>query len=133
MATFAAANVPLQRITMLAKNAVTAGRLVKLNTTEGQALHTIAITEVAFGVAMETVADGLPVSVEIGEGALVRLTAHGAITAGDALMPDAADGGKVQTLAGATAVCCGLAIQGAADGAEFTALFSRGVRTPAPT
>lgn len=125
--------IALQRITMKANGTVTANRLVKLNTTEGEVLHTTAITEVAFGVAQDTVATGLAVEVEVGSGALVRFVASGAVTAGDALMPDAANSGKVSTLSGATAVTCGQAIQGAADGATFLGIFRPGVRTPVAT
>lgn len=133
MATTAPQSIELQRITMKANGAVTANRLVKIDTTEGQVLHTTGITEVAFGVAQETVADAAAVEVEVGSGAIVRMVASGAITAGDALMPAAAGGGKVSTLSGNTAVTCGQAIQGAADGATFTAIFRPGVRSPLAT
>ncbi len=126
-------SVGLQRVTFLAKNTVTANRLVKLNTTADEVLHTTAITEVVTGVAQNTSATGLPVEVEVGSGAIVKLVASGGITRGDPLMPAAADGGKVSTLAGATAVCCGEALQTAVDGATFTAIFRPGVRTPAVT
>lgn len=123
----------LQVISMKANGTVTANRLVKLNSTARECLHTTAITEVAFGVAKETVATGLQVPVEIGSGAIVKLVAAGTIAAGDPLMPDSADGGKVLALSGATAVTCGQAIDGAASGETFTAVFRPGVRTPVAT
>lgn len=133
MPTVAAVSIPMNRVAMTAKNAVIANRLVKLNTTEGEVLHTTAITEEVFGVAQDTVATGLTTSVETGYGAFVKLTASGAITAGDALMPAAADGGKVSTRSGATSVTVGQAIQGAADGAIFTAIYRPAGRSPVPT
>lgn len=124
-------SIPMQVIAMKANGTVTANRLVKLNATAGEVLHTTAITENAFGVAQETVNTGLMTSVEVGNGAVVKLVASGSITAGDPLMPAAGGAGKVATLAGSTALSCGQALEGAADGATFTALFRPTGKSPA--
>ena len=62
---------------------------MKANTTEGEVLHTTAITEAVFGVALQTVSTGQAVPVETGNGAIVKLTASAAISVGDRLMPGA--------------------------------------------
>lgn len=124
MATVQGQSIPLQRVAMLASGTVTANRLVKLSSTAGSVLHTTAITEEVFGVAQETVATGKMTTVEIGNGAIVKLVASAQIVAGAALMPAAADGGKVTTRAGTTAVTVGYALEAASgDGAVFTAIF----------
>ena len=44
--------------TMKAGEAITAGRALKLDSTEGQVVHTTAITDIVIGVALNTVASG---------------------------------------------------------------------------
>lgn len=110
-------NVEVNVIAMKANGTVTANRVVKANTTEGEVLHTTAITEPVFGVALNTVASGQAVSVEVGSGAIVKLTASAAIAVGDRLMPGA--NGKVATAAGATAIDCGVALSAAAADGEI--------------
>jgi len=121
-----------QVIAMKANGAVTANRVVKADTTEGQVLHTTAITEPVFGVALNTAADTEAVSVEIGSGAIVKLTASAAISVGDRLMPGA--NGKVATAAGATAIDCGIALSAAgADGEIITAKLNPMGKSPVNT
>lgn len=125
-------SVELQVVAMKANGTVTANRVVKANTTEGEVLHTTAITEAVFGVALNTVSTGQAVSVEIGNGAIVKLTASAAIAVGDRLMPGAS--GKVATAAGATAVDCGVALSAAgADGEIITAKLNPMGKSPVNT
>ena len=53
-------HVEVNVIAMKANGTVTANRVVKANTTEGEVLHTTAITEAVFGVALQTVSTGRP-------------------------------------------------------------------------
>ena len=114
-------NVEVNVVAMKAGGAITANRVVKLDSTEGQVVVTTAITEAVFGVALNTVASGAAVSVETGSGAIVKLTASAAISVGDRLMPGAS--GKVATAAGATALDCGVALSAA--GADNEIIYAR--------
>jgi hypothetical protein len=109
-------NVELNVVSMKAGGAVTANRVVKLDSTEGQVIVTTAITDSAFGVSLNTVASGAAVSIETGSGAIVKVTAGGTIAVGDKLMPKASAAGKVDVAAGATAVDCGVAMSAGGDG-----------------
>lgn len=124
-------SVPMQIIAMRANGAITANRIVKLDAVEGDVAATGAITETAFGVSQNTAADNAMVSVEVGNGAIVKLTAGAAIAIGARLMPQGVAGGKVITAAGATAVDCGVAMTAAgADGEIITAKFTPMGRSP---
>lgn len=107
--------VEAQVVTMKAGGAITANRLVKLDSTEGQVVVTTAITDVVFGVALNTVASGAAVSIEVGP-TTTKVTAGATITVGQQLMPLASGAGKVAVSAGATAVDCGTAAMAGGDG-----------------
>lgn len=128
----APATVEVNVVAMKANGTVTANRVVKANTTEGEVLHTTAITEAVFGVALNTVSTGQAVSVETGAGAIVKMVASAAISVGDRLMPGA--NGKVATAAGATAIDCGVALSAAgADGEVIVARLNPMGKSPVNT
>lgn len=87
--------------------AITANRLVKYDTTEGQVIQTTAITDIAIGVSLQTVASGEQVSIQTA--GVAKLTASAAIALGAQVMPTASGAGKVSTSAGATARSVGIA------------------------
>lgn len=89
---------------------ITKGRLLKLDTTEGQVIHTTAITDLVIGVAVESAASGDEVAIQTYGVAQVAVAA--AVTLGDQVMPGAS--GLASTAAGATAKSCGVALQDAA-------------------
>ena len=94
---------------------VTQYRLVKLDSTAGQVIHTTAITDVGLGAALQTASTGGTVPVQ--QFGKVKLTASDAISLGAQVMPTAAGAGKIVTAAGATAKSCGIALEAAgADG-----------------
>ena len=101
-------------ITFKAGAAVPKYRMVKVGAAENEVIHTTAIADVALGVALETVASGEFVPVQIlGIG---KCVASAAVTLGDKLMLTATGAGKVSTSAGA-ANEVGIALQAAtADG-----------------
>lgn len=90
-------------------------RLVKLDTTAGQAIATTAITDVAVGASLIKATSGQTLPVQsFGK---VKLTASDAISLGAQVMPTASGAGKVVTAAGATARSIGVALEAAgADG-----------------
>ena len=94
-------------VSMRAGEAITAGHALKLDV-EGYVLHTTAITDVVFGVALETVASGEMVSVALF--GLLRMVPGAAVSIGAQVMPEASGAGKVITAAGATAKSCGIAV-----------------------
>lgn len=123
--------VPLNVVARKAGGAITANRLVKLDSTEGQVVATGAITDVAFGVALNTVASGAAVSIETGR-TIVKLTAGAPISLGAQIMPQGSAGGKIITSAGATAIDCGTALQAAGgDGEVISVLFNPMGKSPA--
>ena len=111
--------------------AVTAFSVVKYDSTEGQVIHTTAITEDVVGVAQATVASGLQVPVITMAGATVKVRAGATITVGQELMPKAAGDGTVDVAAGATAVSCGVAISAGASGETILMMLRPGVKSPA--
>lgn len=124
-ATFAASNnnLNIAPLSFVAEEAITANRALKLGSVEGQVLHTTAITEACIGVALQTVAAGQEVPVQIF--GVVKCVASAAVSMGAELMPTAAGAGKVMTAAGATARGMGFALQDAAgDGSIFSVLLA---------
>lgn len=112
--------------------AITANRLVKLDSTAGQVIVTTAITEQVVGIALDTVASGELVSVLTMSGAKGKVTASAAISLGAEVMPTASGAGKCATAAGATAVSCGIALSAAgADGDIIEVLLRPSVKSPA--
>lgn len=100
----------------IAGAAVSQYRLVKLDSTAGQCIHTTAITDVALGATLQSAsAAGVPVPVQ--QFGKVKLTAVTTIALGAQVMPDSGGAGKIATAAGATAKSCGIALEAAgADG-----------------
>lgn len=132
-ATYTATNNLLGKTTysMKAGEAIVAGRALKLDSTEGQVLHTTAITDVVIGVAQETVASGEMVAISP-PGTICRMLPGAAISLGAQVMPEGSGAGKVITAAGATAVSCGVALTEAGAEDEFlTVLFLSGAKSPA--
>lgn len=112
---------------------ITANRLVKLDSTEGQVVVTTAITDPVFGAALNTVSSGAAVSVETGR-TVVKLTAAGAISVGARVMPDGGGGGKIAASSGATALDCGVALQEATgDGQIISVLLQPMGKSPVNT
>lgn len=103
-------------VSFKAGEAITVGRALKLDSTEGQVLHSTAITDAVIGVALETVASGEMVSV-LPAGPIVKMVPSAAVALGAQVMPTGSGAGKVSTAAGATARSIGVAITeaGAAD------------------
>ena len=132
-ATYTAVNnsLGIASYAMKAGEAITAGRALKLDSTEGQVLHTTAITDTVVGVALETVASGEMVAIAP-PGTFVRMCPSAAVSLGAQVMPTGSGAGKVSTAAGATAKSCGIAFTeaGAAD-EFFTVLLVCGVNGPA--
>lgn len=111
-----------------AGGAITRGCLVMLDTTEGQVVVTTGITNLVFGVALNTVASGEKVKVQRRGVAKVLISA--AVALGAQVMPGA--NGKAATAAGATAVSCGIAeSQGDTDGQLIRVDLIRSVNGPA--
>lgn len=97
--------------------AITANRLVKNDTTEGQVIATAAITDMPIGVSLGTYA-----STDVGEfqtAGVARIEAASAISLNDQVMPDGGGGGKIATAAGATARSIGVAMQAAGGAGEI--------------
>lgn len=118
-------------LSLKAGAAITANRVVKLDSTEGQVIHSTAITDLPMGVALQTVASGEQVSVQtIG---IAKCVAGAAIALGAEVMCTASGDGKVTTAAGATARSIGVAMQDASgDGAIVTVrIGGPGLKTPA--
>jgi hypothetical protein len=124
-------NLGIAPMSFIAGEAITANKCVKLHTAEGQVVHTTAITESVIGVALDTVASGEEVSVQLV--GVVKCTASGAVTLGDEVMPTASGAGKSVTIGGATAKGFGVALQDAAgDGALYSVLIGVvATKTPA--
>lgn len=102
-------------VSFIAGGSITANRLVKADTTQGQVVVTTAITDAPLGVALETASSGGLVPVQMYGKA--KLTAAAAISVGAQVMADSGGGGKIATASGATAVSCGIALEAAgADG-----------------
>lgn len=118
--------VPVSRT---AGAAVTAFKVLKFDSTEGQVIHTTAITDPIFGVALETAASGAQVKVMTVSGAVVKVVAGGTISIGDQLMPKGSGDGVVDVLAGATAIGCGVAISAGASGETILMELRPGVKT----
>lgn len=116
----------------VAGEAITRGRALKLDT-DGEVLHTTAITDLVIGVAMEDAASGATVTVATLNGQVVTAMASAAIASVPTeVMPAASAAGKLATAAGATAVSCGIALSSAAgDGSLFTLLLRPSVKSPA--
>lgn len=114
-------------LTCTATAAVTGKRLVRISGPK-QADGTISVApcgagEKAFGVAMWDAAAGKRVTVHtITSHHCMPVTASGAIAAGDSVSPAA--GGMVAT-SGAGAAAVGIAIDGAADGADAPIALDR--------
>lgn len=101
----------------IAGAAITANRLVKQDTTEGQVIATAAITDTPIGVSIGTYATN-----DVGEfqtHGVARLEAASAISLGDEVMPDGGGGGKIATASGATAKSIGQALQAAGGPGEI--------------
>lgn len=110
--------------------AITRGCLVKLDTTEGQVVVTTAITDIVFGVALNTAASGDMVKVQ--RRGVAKVLIGEAIALGAAVMPIGTGGGKAATGAGATAVSCGVAeSQGDTDGQLIRMEIVRMLKSPA--
>ena len=122
--------VPVSRT---AGAAITAFSTLKFDSTEGQVIHTTAITEPVFGVALETVASGGQVSVFTVSGGLVKVRAGGTIASGDQLMPKASGDGVVDVLAGANAVGCGVAVSAGVSGETILMEFRPSVKSAVGT
>lgn len=116
----------------IAGGAITANRLVKLDSTAGQVVVTSAITDVVVGVALNTAASGGQVEVLVGSGHTQKVCASDAISLGAQVMPTASGSGKCVTAAGATAVSCGIALSASAADGEFIEVQLRpSVKSPA--
>jgi len=112
---FAAPNLETGHVaTYIAGASIAANTLVKMDSTEGQVINTAAITDVAIGVALNTVASGEQVQVQTSGVAKILTTAVAIATIGSQVMPDGGGGGKIAVAAGATAVSVGLTEQAAA-------------------
>jgi hypothetical protein len=101
----------------IAGGAITANRLVKQDTTEGQVVVTTAITDAPIAVSLSTLASG-----DIGDfqtTGVARIEAASAISLNDQVMPDSGGGGKIATAAGATAETIGIALQAAGGAGEI--------------
>lgn len=111
-----------------AGGAITRGTCLKLDTTEGQVVVTTAITDVVFGIALDTVASGEKVRVQKRGVAKVLISA--AVALGAQVMPGA--NGKCATAAGATAISFGVAeSQGDTDAQLIRVDLIRSVNGPA--
>lgn len=98
------------RASYKAESAIVANRLVTYGTIDSDGNVTVkactAITDVAIGVALETVAaeEMCPIQTR----GVAKVTASAAISAGAQVMPTASGAGKCSTAAGATAKSCGV-------------------------
>jgi hypothetical protein len=125
--------VELNVISRKASGNVTANRVVVQHSVEGEVIASSAITQPAFGVALNTASAGQAVSIETGR-TIVKLTAGASIALGAQVMPQAAGSGKVIPSAGGTAVDCGTALQAAGgDGEIISVLFNPMGKSPANT
>lgn len=115
----------------IAGAAVTAHKMLKFDSTEGQFIHTTAITDMVRGVALNTAASGGQLSIMGVDGAEVLVVAGGTIAIGDQLMPKGSGDGVVDVLAGATAVGCGVALSAGASGETIRMLLRAGIKSPA--
>ena len=98
---------------------ILAHRLVKCGTTDLSCIPSVAIADVSVGVSLVGVSSGAQLPVQIA--GVAKVTAKAAITIGAEVMAHAtstaADKGKCETAAGATALSVGVALQAAtADG-----------------
>ena len=111
--------------------AVTNARVVKQNsTTAEQVIHTAAITDAAVGVSLNTAATGELVAIQkLGR---AKITAAAAISVGDEVSPNSADGGKIITSSGATARSIGIAREAAGADGDIIAvdLFTPALKGP---
>lgn len=115
--------------TRKAGGSITAGHLVKLDTTEGQVIKTTAITDVAIGVSLDTVASGDMVRIQTGGVCKVLIAA--AVALGAQVMPDGGTNGQCATSSGATAVSCGIAeSQGDTQGQMIRVRFMFNLKGP---
>jgi hypothetical protein len=87
--------------------AISAGMLVKLDSTEGQVVKTTAITDSPIGVALNTVGSGEECRIQTG--GVVKVLISAAVSLGAQVMPDSGTAGSAITSSGATAVSCGIA------------------------
>lgn len=109
-------------LNMTAGGTIAQHRLVKLDSTAGQVVVTSAITDLAIGAVNISAVSGDPVPVQTM--GVVKLTASGAITLGDEVMPTSSGSGKVVTSSGATAKSVGVALEAAlADGDVIAVLL----------
>jgi hypothetical protein len=106
---------------MRAGEAIEANRALKLST-EGLVLHTAAITDFVIGVALTTVAIGEMVEIAP-SGTIVKMQPGAAVAIGARVMPEGSGAGVVITLAGATAVPCGIAKTEAGAAGELFEVF----------
>lgn len=110
--------------------AITKGRLVKLDTTAGQVIHTTAITDVPIGVALGDAASGADVAVQTN--GVAEVCASAAVALGAQVMPTASGAGKCSTASGATAQSIGQALALCSNDGEFIPVLLRiGVNGPA--
>lgn len=93
--------------TKVAGATVAARRMVKLDSTEGQAIHGAAITDVAIGASISAAASGELFDVQGNGVALVEATAAAISIGAQVMIGDTA--GRVATAAGATAKSVGVA------------------------
>lgn len=84
--------------------------------------QTAAIADIAVGAALNGATVGQAVAVQ--GGGIAIMTAKGAITTSDKLMPSAATAGAVSTSAGATAAQMGIALQTVNDGEKVAVLLA---------
>lgn len=116
----------------IAGAAITANRLVKLDTTAGKVIVTTAITDVVVGVALNTAAADGQVEVLVASGYTTKVCTSGAVSLGDQVMPTASGSGKCVTASGATAISCGQAMSASAADGEFIEVQLRpSVKSPA--
>lgn len=116
--------------TRKAGGAITRGCLLKLHSTEGEVVVTTAITDIVFGVALNTAASGEMVQVQ--RRGVAKVLIGEAVALGAAIMPIGAATGKAATAAGATAISCGVAeSQGDADGQLIRVELLRMLKSPA--
>ncbi len=126
-------SVPVVPVSFLAGGAIPANSAVKMSA-EDTVVVTTAITDLVIGFARTTAASGERVEVETNSGSIVKAICGDTITYGLELMPKgSATTGTVVASAGATAITCGIALQGGASGETIRILFRPGVKSPANT
>ena len=120
--------------TFLAGGAITANRAVKLSAA-GTVVHTTASAEDVIGIATQTVASGAYVEVFCLNGGKHKVGTAAAVTAGNQVMPNSADGGLCIAASGASAKSFGIATttSSGTSGEVVEVLLRFGVNGPANT